>query len=183
MTPLLNVQNPDLRYPIGKFVLPKAVSAAERIAAIETLASLPRQLAAALDGLSDAQLDMPYRPGGWSLRQLVHHIADSDLTAYCWMRLAITEDWPTVYDYNPAALAELPDLELAPAVSLQLLEGQHLRWVSTLRGVAESDWTTRGYVHPEIGRCSLDTALAMYDWHSRHHLAQIVDCRRREGWC
>jgi hypothetical protein len=175
-------ESPGLQYPIGKFVLPQTLSPNERSIAIDTLAALPAQLAAALDGLSDSQLDTPYRPGGWTTRQLVHHIADSDLTAYSWMRLALTEDWPTVFEYDPAALAELPDSSLPVAVSLQLLASLHQRWVSTLSAVPEAAWSTRGYVHPESGRCTLEQTLAMYAWHSRHHLAHIVNCRERCGW-
>ena len=170
------------QYPIGKFTLPRTLLPDERSIAIETLAALPQQLAAALNGLTHSHIDTPYRPGGWTIRQLIHHIADSDLTAYSWMRLAITEDWPTVFAYDPAALAELPDSALPAAVSLQLLSSLHQRWVSTLRAIPESTWWTRGYVHPESGRCSLEQTLAMYAWHSSHHLAHIVDCRQRHGW-
>jgi hypothetical protein len=172
----------NLQYPIGKFTLPQTLSPEERSIAIDTLAALPQQLTAALDGLTHYQIDTPYRPGGWTIRQLIHHIADSDLTAYSWMRLALTENWPTVFAYDPAALAELPDSALPAAVSLQLLESLHQRWVSTLRAVPESAWSTRGYMHPESGRCSLEQTLAMYAWHSSHHLAHIVNCRHRHGW-
>ena len=175
-------ESPSLQYPIGKFALPQTLSSKERSIAIETLAALPQQLAAALDGLTNSQIDTPYRPGGWTIRQLIHHIADSDLTAYSWMRLALTEDWPAVFAYDPAALAELPDSGLPAAVSLQLLSSLHQRWVSTLRAVPETAWAMRGYIHPETGRCSLEQTLAMYAWHSRHHLAHIVNCRQRHGW-
>lgn len=172
----------ELRYPIGKLVLPATLSRAARQEAIETLAAFPQQLAAAIEGLTDFQLNTAYRPGGWSIRQLVHHIADSDLTAYSWMRLALTEDWPTVFAYDPAALAELADSALPPALSLQLIEALHPRWVSTLRAILDRDWSGRGYVHPESGRCSLEQTLAMYAWHSRHHLAHILDCRLSQAW-
>jgi hypothetical protein len=173
---------PELQYPIGRFVLPSKVSAEDRSMAIDTLAAIPQQLCAALDGLADSQLDAAYRPGGWSIRRLVHHIADSDMTAYSWMRLALTEDWPTVFAYDPAALANLADSTLSPEVSLRLIEALHSRWVSTLRAVPDRDWATRGYVHPESGRCSLEQTLAMYAWHSRHHLAHIVLCRESHRW-
>lgn len=177
----------NLQYPIGKFTLPQTLSPDERSIAIDTLAALPQQLAADLDGLTDSQIDTPYRPGGWTIRQLIHHIADSDLTAYSWMRLALTirdftDAWPTVFDYDPVALAELPDSALPVTVSLQLLKSLHQRWVSTLHAVPESAWATRGYIHPESGRCSLEQTLAMYAWHSRHHLAHIVNCRQRHVW-
>jgi hypothetical protein len=132
--------------------------------------------------LTDDHLDTAYRSGGWTIRQLTHHIADSHMTAFAWMRLSLTKNWPTVYDYDPAALADLPDSTLPVAVSLQLLESLHQRWVSTLRAVPESAWATRGYVHPETGRCTLEQTLAMYAWHSRHHLAHILNCRALHGW-
>jgi hypothetical protein len=171
-----------LQYPVGKLTLPQMLTPGERAIAIDTLASFPGQLAAALDGLTDAQLDTRYRPGGWSIRTLVHHIADSHLIAYSWMRLALTEDWPAVFAYDPDALADLPDSKLAAGISTQLIALVHQRWVATLRAVPEAGWATRGYVHPESGRCALEQALAMYDWHSRHHLAHIVDARERHGW-
>jgi hypothetical protein len=172
----------DLQYPIGKCILPQALSSAERSHALATLAAFPAHLSATLDGLGEPQLDTRYRPGGWTIRQLTHHLADSHLTAYTWMRLALTEDWPTVFDYDPAMLAELPDSTLPAAVSLQLLEAVHMRWVSTLRAVPDSVWPKRGYTHPGSGRCSLEQALAMYAWHSRHHLAHILNCRALHGW-
>lgn len=173
---------PSLQYPIGRCVLPLSLTPGERLIAIDTLADLPKHLTAVLDGLTETQLDTPYRLGGWTIRQLVHHIADSDLTAYTWMRLALTEDWPTVYDYDQAALADLPDSTLPVAVSLQLLESLHQRWVSTLRALPDSAWAMRGYIHPETGRCALEQTLAMYAWHSRHHLAHILNCRALHGW-
>jgi hypothetical protein len=172
----------DLQYPIGECPHPTSLSPEERTAAIDTLADFPQHLIATLDGLTDAGLDTPYRLGGWTIRQLTHHIADSHLTAYSWMRLALTADWPTVYDYDQAALAELPDSALHVVVSLELLASLHQRWVSTLRAVPESAWGTRGYIHPESGRCTLEQALAMYAWHSRHHLAHILNCRTLHGW-
>ncbi len=180
-------ESPRLQYPIGELALPQTLSPKERAIAIDTLAALPQQLAAALDGLTHSQIDTPYRSGGWTIRQLIHHIADSDMTAYSWMRLALTarssnDAWPTVFAYEPAALAELPDSALPASVSLQLLTSLHQRWVSTLRAVPESIWSTHGYIHPETGRCSLEQTLAMYAWHSSHHLAHIVNCRQRHGW-
>jgi hypothetical protein len=172
----------NLQYPIGKCTLPLSLSPEERSSAIDILAAFPEHLVAVLDRLTETQLDNPYRPGGWTIRQLTHHIADSHLTAYTWMRLALTENWPTVFDYDPAALAELPDSALPATVSLQLLESVHQRWVSTLRAVPDSAWATRGYTHPETGRCPLEQALAMYAWHSRHHLAHILNCRALHGW-
>jgi hypothetical protein len=143
---------------------------------------LPAAAAEALEGLTEAQLDTPYRPGGWSFRALVHHIADSHLIEYSWMRLALTENWPAVFAYDPQAMANLPDSKLAAGISVQLIALVHQRWVATLRALPDADWTTRGYVHPESGSCALTQALAMYDWHSRHHLAHIVNARRSHGW-
>jgi len=172
----------NLRYPIGTFELDGQLSAEDRLTAIETIAVLPKALMAAVDGLTPDQLQTSYRPGGWSLRQLIHHIADSDMTAYSWMRLALTEEWPEVFAYDPAALAELSDSTLPAELSLDLLGCLHERWACTLRAVPDVAWETRGYIHPETGRCTLGTALAMYAWHSRHHLAQILNCRVSNGW-
>ena len=175
------IETRSLQYPIGKLTLSRTLSKPDRIRAIETIADLPEKLLRSLDGLSSSNLEHPYRPGGWTIKQLVHHIADSDMTAYSWMRLALTSDWPTVYAYEPASLAELADSSLPAPVSLQLLVSLHQRWVHTLRAVSESDWETRGYIHPESGRCTLAQALVMYAWHSRHHLAHIQDWRARNG--
>jgi len=180
----------SLQYPVGKFVRPDSLSAQERSVAIDTLASLPGQLAAALEGLNEDQLNTPYRPGGWTVRQLVHHVADSHMNAYSRMRLAITsarplasiEEWPTIYPYDQNAWAALPEARtLPPAVSLRLLDSLHQRWVATLQELPDSAWT-QGYNHPESGPQRLDQVLALYAWHSRHHLTHIVNCRQRLGW-
>ncbi len=175
------IDSEELQYPLGKFVAATKLDATEREAAIATLAGFPHGLASAVAALTDAQLDTPYRAGGWTIRQLVHHVADSHLNAYARMRLAITEDWPTIFAYNQVAWAELADSKLPPAVSLRLIESVHERWVATLRALPETAWA-RGYKHPENGPQRLDTVLAMYAWHSQHHLAHIVNCRMREGW-
>ena len=171
----------QLQYPIGRFVVPASMTIEEREAAIATLAALPQQLVTALSDLSEAQLDTPYRPGGWTIRQLVHHIADSHLNAYARMRLAITEEWPAIFAYNQAAWAELADSQLPPEVSLKLIESVHHRWVTTLRSLPEPAWA-QGYMHPVNGPQRLDEVLAMYAWHAQHHLAQIVNCRERASW-
>ncbi len=164
----------SLRYPIGRFERPLALTPAERTAAVETLAQLPQQLRTAVAGLSEAQLDTRYRPGGWTFRQLVHHVADSHLNAYARMRLAIGEDWPTIKPYDEAVWAELADARTMPVeVSLALLEALHARWVYLLRTLGEEDWK-RGYQHPESGPQSIEQVLALYEWHSRHHLAHIA---------
>jgi hypothetical protein len=172
----------NLQYPVGKFTRPQTLTAAERAAAIDTIASLPQQLAAAMNGLTDAQLDTPYRPGGWTIRQLVHHIADSHMNAYSRVRLAMTENWPAIFAYNQTVWAELPDSRLPAALSLQIIEALHTRWAATLRGVPDADWAARGFMHPENGSQTLEQALAMYEWHSRHHLAHIVNARQSHGW-
>lgn len=172
----------DLQYPIGKFTRPQTLTPAERSAAIETIAALPAQLAAALQGLDDAQLGTPYRPGGWTIRTLVHHIADSHMNAYSRMRLAMTENWPAIFAYDQNAWATLPDYTLPAGVSLQIVEGLHQRWAASLRGVSEADWASRGFMHPENGSQTLEQALAMYQWHARHHLAHIVNARKDHGW-
>lgn len=184
MLPPIN-DAPDLQYPIGRPPVLSSLTPAEREQALHTLAELPKLLTAALQALTEAQFDTPYRPGGWTIRQLVHHIADSHLNAYARTRLAITEDWPAIFAYNQAAWAELDDAKLPPAVSVRLLESLHQRWVATLRSLPaatqEEAWS-RGYRHPENGRQTLDAVLATYAWHSRHHLAHIVNCRKRQGW-
>lgn len=173
----------DLRYPVGKFDSASPVTADSRAAAIADLASLPANLRAAVVGLTDAQLDSPYRPDGWTVRQVVHHLADSHLNAYTRIRLGLTEDNPTIKPYAEQKWAELPDAKSAPAeVSLDILDGLHQRWVMLLRTLSEADFA-RTVVHPEHGReMSLDFLTAMYAWHCRHHVAHITALRTREGW-
>lgn len=171
----------DLRYPIGKFIR-AAANVTDHASAIATLAALPQNLRAAVHGLTDAQLDTPYREGGWTVRQLVHHVADSHMNAYVRIRLALTEDWPTIKPYNEGAWAELPDARTAPVpVSLDLIEGVHHRWTLLLRPLTEQQWQ-RGYVHPENGRQTIAEATALYDWHSRHHTAHIEELRKSRNW-
>ena len=167
---------PDPRYPIGKFETPALpLSETERARLIEEIAELPSRLAAAVRGLDEARLDRPYRPGGWTIRQVVHHVPDSHMNAYIRFRLALTEDTPPIKPYEEARWAELSDAASGPVgVSLTLLEALHTRWVALLRSMRASDWT-RGYRHPELGAVSLDKALALYAWHGRHHLAHITN--------
>lgn len=174
---------PDLRYPVGKFDSALPVTAASRTAAIADIAALPTRLRAAVSGLTDAQLDTPYRPDGWTVRQVVHHLADSHLNAYTRVRLAITEDNPTIKPYAEQKWAELPDAKSAPAeLSIAILDGVHQRWVLLLRTLADADFA-RTVVHPEHGRqMSLDFLTAMYAWHCRHHVAHITSLRTRQGW-
>ena len=172
----------DPRYPIGDFIRPAAVDANQRRASIAILAALPENLRAAVYGLTEAQIDTPYREGGWTVRQLVHHVADSHLNAYVRTRLALTEDWPTIKTYEEKLWAELADARTLPVeVSLELLESLHRRWVALLESLSEEQWA-RGYNHPESGRQTLAQVIAMYDWHSRHHVAHITALRKSRGW-
>ncbi|HTV82024.1 MAG TPA: bacillithiol transferase BstA [Acidobacteriaceae bacterium] len=171
----------DPRYPVGKFSRAEA-NLSDHAAAISTLAALPENLRAAVDGLSAAQLDTPYREGGWTVRQLVHHVADSHMNAYVRVRLALTEDWPAIKPYDEKLWAQLTDASTAPAeISLNLLTALHRRWVLLLRSLTDEQWQ-RGYAHPENGRQTLAEATALYAWHSRHHVAHITRLRKRSGW-
>ena len=172
----------NLRYPIGRFTPPESSSLGVRAAHIQTLRELPAGLRIAVDGLGDAQLETPYREGGWTVRQLVHHIADSHANAYVRCKLALTENWPTIKPYDEAAWAELPDSRLLPiGVSLTLIDALHQRWVVLFESLSEVDFQ-KGYNHPESGRQNLATVLAVYEWHSRHHTAHITQLRLRQNW-
>ena len=171
----------DLAYPIGKFDWPLSVGAEERRAYVEALAAAPAGFRAAIAGLDDTQLDTPYRPGGWTVRQVIHHVPDSHMNSYCRFKLALTEDDPTIKPYDEAKWAELPDSRGPVEPSLRLLEGIHHRWVSLLEGLSDSDWR-RTYQHPERGQMRLDVTLALYRWHGRHHTAHITRLRERMGW-
>jgi uncharacterized damage-inducible protein DinB len=172
----------DLRYPIGRFAPPAASVPGIRAAQIQTLRRLPERLRAAVTGLSDAQLDTPYREDGWTVRQVVHHVADSHSVCLMRFKLALTEDWPTINPYDEAAWACLADSRLLPVeVSLELIEALHARWVTVLESLEDEDFQ-RGFNHPERGRMNLATTLALYDWHSRHHTAHITGLRTRQGW-
>ena len=171
----------DLRFPIGKFSPPASGMPGVRAAHIETLRRLPERLRAAVSGLSDAQLDTPYREGGWTVRQVVHHVPDSHGNCYFRFKLALTEDWPTIKPYDEAAWASLADGRMPVEISLELVAALHGRWVGLLETLTEDDFQ-RGYAHPQLGRQNLAQVLALYDWHSRHHTAHIVNLRTRQGW-
>jgi hypothetical protein len=172
----------DLRFPIGKFSSPSRSTPGVRAAHIESLRRLPERLRAAVSGLTDAQLDTPYREGGWTVRQVVHHVADSHSMCYIRMKLALTEDWPVVKGYDEAAWARLADSRTLPVeASLAILEALHGRWVALLEALPDEDFQ-KGYQHSESGRQNLDKVLAIYDWHSRHHTAHITSLRARQGW-
>ena len=171
----------DLRYPIGRFSSTGQQRARHSRGAHSDVALLPERLQAAVAGLNDAQLDTPYREGGWTVRQVVHHVADSHAMAYIRCKLALTEDWPTIKPYDEAAWAKLADSRLPIEASLAMIEALHARWVALLESMTEEDFR-KGYNHPERGRVDLAKALAMYDWHSRHHTAHITSLRARQGW-
>jgi len=171
----------DLRYPVGKFSPPAEITPVLRAAQIDTLRLFPERLCAAFAGLNDAQVDTPYRDGGWTVRQVVHHFADSHANSYVRFKLALTEDWPTIKPYDEAAWARLPDSRMPIQPSLDFVAGIHARLVATLESMAEADFG-RGFNHPERGRVTLDNNLALYDWHSRHHVAHITGLRARKGW-
>lgn len=173
----------DLRYPVGRFTFDGDRSRAARDANIAELAELPTRFAASVLDLTPAQLDTPYRDGGWTVRQVVHHVPDSHMNAYVRFKLALTEPSPTIRPYDEALWAKLSDVRDVPVeTSLTLLDALHARWVTLLCGMSEAEFE-RGYVHPEHGRSvPLDEALAMYAWHSKHHLAHVTRLRDRMGW-
>jgi DinB superfamily len=176
----------DPRYPIGDFSFDGISTPESRATRIATLRELPGRLREAVAGLSETQLDTPYRDGGWTVRQVVHHVADSHANAYIRVKLALTEDWPTIKPYDEAAWAELADARTLPVeFSLEMLAVMHARWICVLEAMSEADFR-RGYVHPGMkrdgGRQSLDEVIAMYAWHSRHHTAHILNLRERTGW-
>jgi hypothetical protein len=173
---------PDLRFPIGEFHFPQTVSPAELNTFIDQIAETPAHVRAAVKGLEDAQLDTPYRPGGWSVRQLAHHIPDSHINSYVRYRLALTEDTPVIKPYEEQLWAELADARSLPiAPSLDLLESLHARWVPLLRSLSTADWS-RSFRHPALGLVRLDQNAALYAWHGRHHVAHITALRKRTGW-
>jgi uncharacterized damage-inducible protein DinB len=172
----------DARYPIGKFAMPQQITAQSRQLAIEEITVLPGKLRAAVEELTDAQLNTPYREGGWTVRQVVHHVADSHMNAYIRLRLAMTEAEPTIRPYEEAAWAKLEDAEHAPTdVSLRLLDSLHQRWTRLLRTLKEQDYQ-RGLVHPEAGRRNVDWLLFLYAWHGRHHTAHITELCKQKNW-
>jgi len=172
----------DLRYPIGRFRPVTSLTPAERVTCIEQIAAAPEGLRRAVQGLDDRQLDTPYRPGGWTVRQVVHHVPDSHLNAYTRFKLACTEESPAIKTYDEARWAELAEARTAPIdVSLDLLTLLHRRWVLFLRTLGLADFA-RTVRHPEWGAPTVDFLLAQYAWHGRHHTAHITSLRDRMGW-
>jgi len=171
----------DLAYPVGRFVRPSAITAEDRARSIHQLAVLPSAVSAAVDGLNDAPLDTPYRPGGWTVRQVVHHLADSHLNAFVRIKLALTENAPIITPYDEKQWAELPDARLPLAPSLEILCGVHGRLVALLEALPEAAYA-RPLVHPVNGAHTVDTMVALYAWHGRHHVAHVTGVAQREGW-
>jgi hypothetical protein len=172
----------DPRFPIGRFTLDGTPTDEEIQRAIQEIAEAPAKLRAAVEGLSPEQLDTPYRPGGWTVRQVVHHVPDSHLNSYCRFKLALTEEEPTIKPYYEDRWAELEDSRATPIeVSLALLESLHARWGALLKTLAPADFE-RTFRHPELGVVSLAKNVCLYSWHGRHHVAHITSLRERMGW-
>ena len=163
----------QLRYPIGKAPRVAELDAATRRQMIDSIAGTPARYRSLVAGLSDAQLDTPYRPGGWTVRQVVHHVPDSHMNAYIRTKLAVTEDAPAIRTYMEERWAELPEAKSGPVdMSLALLDALHQRWVAFLRALPEADFA-RTFTHPDWGHVTIDGAIALYEWHCRHHGAHI----------
>lgn len=171
----------DPRFPIGKAVLERTLTADKRLQLIDTIASTPTKLRAAVQDLTPQQLDTPYRDGGWTVHQVVHHLPDSHMNAFIRTKLALTEDNPTIKAYNEDAWSKLGDISTPIEVSLQLLESLHQRWDVLLRGMRGEDFA-RTFDHPERGPLTLDLNLCIYAWHGPHHVAHITALKERMGW-
>lgn len=172
----------DLRYPVGKLNYDNDITPGKRTAWIRQIAEAPAALRAAVQGLSEAQLDTPYRTEGWTVRQVVHHVPDSHMNAYVRFKWTLTEENPTIKPYDEGAWATLADTRLTPVdVSLDLLDAVHRRWVVLLESLKDEEFA-RPLTHPEYGAMTLDRLLQMYAWHGRHHVAHVTTLRRREGW-
>jgi hypothetical protein len=172
----------DLRYPIGPFQAPASITAQDLHSSIDAIAALPSQIRASLAGLDEQQIDTAYRPGGWTVRQVVHHVADSHMHSYIRMRLGLTENSPDILAYNEKFWAELVDARhAAPDVSVTLIDALHRRWTMLLRGLTEADWK-KTFRHPERGMVRLDVNTLLYAWHGKHHVAHIMSLRQRMLW-
>jgi hypothetical protein len=173
---------PDLSYPIGKWQFTPNMNAEHRAALIQQIVEAPAQFKAAVKGLTDQQLDTPYRPGGWTVRQLVHHLPDSHLNAYIRFKWALTENAPPIKAYDEKAWAETPEVNTTPVgCSLAILASLHERWVTLMKAMSDAEWQ-RTIEHPENGAMSLEKLLAIYSWHGRHHTAHVTELRKRNGW-
>ena len=173
---------PDPRYPIGKFSFDGPLTAEQKKQYLDDIEQTPARMRAAVRGLSEQQLNTPYREGGWTVRQLTHHVPDSHMNAYIRFKLALTEDEPTIRPYMEDRWAELPESKQAPIdVSLALLDSLHERWALVLRNISDAGWK-RTFRHPEMGLLSLEKTLALYAWHGRHHVAHVTSLREKMGW-
>jgi uncharacterized damage-inducible protein DinB len=170
----------DERYPIGPFAMPDSLSEDERLDAITDIAETPEALREAVTGLDEEQLDTPYREGGWTVRQLVHHVADSHLNSFIRFKMGLTEDVPTICVYNQDRWATTSEISLPIEVSVELLTALHLRWTALMRTFSQNDWNRR-INHPEWGKITLEQLLALYSWHGRHHVAQIMRLRENKA--
>ena len=168
----------DPRYPIGNF---DREGTTPRAKLTQTIKTLPTDIAAAVAALSDQQLDTPYREGGWTLRQTVHHVADSHMNAYLRFKLALTEDVPTIRPYHEDRWADLVDSKMPVGVSLKIIGGIHERWVNLLESMTDADYA-KELEHPDSGRWTLDEFLSLYAWHARHHTAHITRLREQRKW-
>ena len=172
----------DPRFPVGRFDPRAEVDPRRRAGWMDEVAALPARLREAVAGLSDEQLDTPYREGGWTVRQVVHHLPDSHMNAYVRVKLALTEEAPLIKTYDEAAWANLADTrDTPPGVSLALLDALHARWATLLRSLGEAEWK-RTITHPDWGVVPLDALLGLYAWHGRHHTAHVTSLRERMGW-
>jgi hypothetical protein len=171
----------DPRYPIGKFAMPTQITTERRRQAIDEIASTPAKMRAAVKGLNEAQLETPYREGGWTVRQVVHHVPDSHMNALIRLKLALTEIKPTIKTYEEAAWAELADAKMPIEVSQILLDSVHARWDRVWRAMKPEDFA-RKLVHPEHGERDVDWLLFIYEWHGKHHTAHITELRKQKSW-
>jgi uncharacterized damage-inducible protein DinB len=172
----------DLRFPIGKFDPKIKVTPEMRREFIQAIEELPVKIRKAVDGLDDEQIDARYRPEGWTVRQLVHHVADSHMNSFCRFKLGLTENTPTIKPYDEALWAEMADSKNAPIdISLNLIDAVHARWTILLKSMRDEDFA-RKINHPERGAMNLSSTLALYDWHGKHHTAHITNLRKRNSW-
>jgi uncharacterized damage-inducible protein DinB len=172
----------DPRFPIGKFSYQGPPTVGQKQQFLDEIERAPANLRAAVARLSDQQLDTPYRDGGWTVRQVVHHVPDSHMNSYMRFKLALTEDNPTIKTYMEDLWAELPEAKSAPIeVSLSLLENLHGRWILFLRSLKPEDWK-KTFRHPELGPMDLEKTLALYAWHGKHHVAHVTKLSERMGW-
>lgn len=172
----------DPRYPIGKFEPKENYTSEEIKQNIERIVALPAKIEKAIQGLSSSQLDTPYREGGWSVRQVVHHVSDSHMNAYIRFKWTLTEDSPVIKAYNEKAWAETPETKAPPALSIDILKALHAKWTLLLKSLSPDD-LMKDFTHPETGKkMRLDRIAAMYAWHGEHHLAHITSLRERMGW-